>query len=133
MAADPRLVDRAFLVYELAGYDHWSAPHRQINGFGVVGGYRAEAVAGAGSVQVEEISPDWLFHGDNEVHFLPVDENDPIGYRVRQLRIVTFAAASRPPAPALPPPDAAPGARHGGKRAAPRPRPRRRPSRAVRR
>ena len=83
----------------------------------MAGGYRAEAVTGAGSVQVEEISPDWLFQGDNEVHFLPVDENDPVGYKVRQLRIVTFSAVGRPASPALPPPDAAPSARHRSKRA----------------
>ncbi|HTQ43143.1 MAG TPA: hypothetical protein VMI75_10340, partial [Polyangiaceae bacterium] len=85
--ADPRLLERAFLVYELSGLPHFSAAIRQINGFSKQGGFRPEYSA-SGGLQVEEIAPEWLFAGDNEVTFYPVDPADPVGYRVRRVRVV---------------------------------------------
>ena len=81
-----------FLVYELAGLPHFTAAPRQINGFSVLGGFHPELGA-TGGTQVEEISPDWLFQGDNEIRFFPADEQDPVGYRVRKVRIVSVPEA----------------------------------------
>ena len=38
--------------------------------------------------------PDWLFQGDNEVRFYPTDDQDPIGYRVKKVRIVSVPGAN---------------------------------------
>ena len=70
---EPRLMGRTFLVYELAGQPHFTAVPRQINGFSVLGGFHPEMGA-AGGTQIEEISPDWLFQGDNEVRFYPTED-----------------------------------------------------------
>src|SRR5262249_53575179 len=85
---DPSGVDRAFLVYELAGLPHFSAAIRSINGQRALG--RFAVVRGAkGGLQVEEIDPASLKTGANRIQFFPVDEHDPTSYRVRNLRIVT--------------------------------------------
>src|SRR5581483_11369191 len=101
--ADPALLGRAFLVYELTGLASFAAVPRRINGFPVQGGFNPELGAAAG-LQVEEISPEWLFKGDNEIRFLPAAAGDPVGYRVRRLRVVgipgaqpALAAAGRAP------------------------------------
>jgi RHS repeat-associated protein len=88
LRGDPRLMGRTFLVYELTRRPHWSAVRRQVNGFSVQGGFGDESAAGG--VQVEEISPEWLFQGDNQIHFFPGEDGDPIGYGVRRLRIVSL-------------------------------------------
>jgi RHS repeat-associated protein len=93
LETDPRLVERAFLVYELHGLPHWTATRRQINGFSTQGGFGAELGAGSGGLQIEEISPEWLFQGDNEVHFTAADDPDPVGYRVARVRVVAFTRA----------------------------------------
>src|SRR5215471_1591053 len=75
--SEPRLMGRTFLVYDLTGLPHFTAVPRQINGFSVLGGFHPELGA-AGATQIEEISSDWLFRGDNEIRFYPADEKDPV-------------------------------------------------------
>ncbi len=87
LGEDPGLFDRVFLVYELAGLSHFTAAMRTINGNSPMG--RSGATLGApGGLQVEEISSRWLRRGENIVQFLPADESDPVGYQVKNLRIV---------------------------------------------
>ena len=94
---DARAFSRAFLIYQLEGLPHWSAAVRQINGnasqggFGVVRGSR-------GGLQVEEIAPAWLQSGPNEIRFAPADNSDPVGYKVRHVRIVGMSGATAEPA-----------------------------------
>ena len=96
--ADVRAFGRAFLVYELQGLPHWSAALRRINGLSIHG---LAPVAGArGGLQVEEISVGWLRAGPNEVTFFPADPVDPVGYGVRNLRIVAVPPAADAIAPA---------------------------------
>ncbi|TAK33276.1 MAG: hypothetical protein EPO40_00375 [Myxococcaceae bacterium] len=88
---EPRAWTRAFLVYELRGLSHWTAARRAINGLPIEGGH--EPVSGVdGGLQVEEIDPSWLRRGVNTVRFLSVDDRDPVGYRVRALRVVGVVA-----------------------------------------
>jgi RHS repeat-associated protein len=89
-------LSRAFLVYDLEGLPHWSAARRRINGLTVSGG--AHAHRAAGGLQVEEISPSWLRAGTNEIQFLASNPNDPLGYKVRNLRMVVVPAAGDAPA-----------------------------------
>jgi RHS repeat-associated protein len=94
LSGDPRLMGRTFLVYELAGRPHWSAVRRQVNGFSVQGGFGDEQAAGG--LQVEEISPEWLSQGDNEIRFFPGEDADLIGYRVGRVRIVSVPGTNDP-------------------------------------
>ncbi len=87
LTADPRSLARAFLVYELTGLGHFTEPPRQINGLAVRGG-AAPGDAGEGGLQVEEIAPEWLRLGDNEVRFLPFLGAGAPDYGVRHVRIV---------------------------------------------
>jgi RHS repeat-associated protein len=87
-----RTFERAFLVYELEGLAHWSGARRRVNGQQAQGGFHADHTA-RGGLQVEEISPAWLRAGRNEVQFLVANRNDPMGYQVKQLRIVGVPAA----------------------------------------
>lgn len=89
-------LSRAFLVYNLEGLPHWSAARRRINGLTVSGG--AHAHRAAGGLQVEEISPSWLRAGANEIQFLAANPNDPLGYKVKDLRVVVIPAAGDAPA-----------------------------------
>src|SRR6185437_7346779 len=75
---------------------HWSAARRRINGLTVSGG--AHAHRAAGGLQVEEISPSWLRAGTNEIQFLASNPNDPLGYKVKNLRLVVIPAAGDAPA-----------------------------------
>jgi RHS repeat-associated protein len=93
--ADPRLLGRLFLVYELSGLPHFSGAIRQINGYAVQGGFHSDLGA-RGGTQVEEIAPEWLFKGDNEIRFLPVSDADPIGYRVSHVRLVGMPGPAAP-------------------------------------
>ncbi len=98
MNAEPRL-GRAFLVYELDKKAHWTGVARAINGHVVRGGYRAEA-KGLGGVQVEEINPAWLMNGDNKILFESTLTEDPHGYNISSVRVVTVPrGADGPPAP----------------------------------
>ena len=90
-------LERAFLIYELEGLPHWSAVPRQINGQAVQGGFAAGHAAHGGR-QVEEISPDWLRAGQNEIAFLVANHDDPRGYKVKNVRIVGIPAAGNPAA-----------------------------------
>ncbi len=89
---DPRTLVRAFLVYELVGLTHWSAAVREINGQPARGGARLATAAASekpvAGVQVEEIAAAWLRRGTNEFHFRPVNDDDPVGYRVIDLRVI---------------------------------------------
>jgi RHS repeat-associated protein len=88
---DGRTFARAFLVYELEGLSHWSAAVRRVNGQIAQGGFEATR-GGRGGLQVEEIQPGWLRAGVNDIQFLVANQNDPAGYRVRNLRIVGIPA-----------------------------------------
>lgn len=89
-------LSRAFLVYDLEGLPHWSAARRRINGLTISGGVHAHRAAGG--LQVEEISPSWLRAGSNEIQFLASNPNDPLGYKVKNLRVVVIPAAGDTPA-----------------------------------
>ena len=89
-------LSRAFLVYDLEGLPHWSAARRRINGLTVSGGVHAHRASGG--LQVEEISPSWLRAGTNEIQFLASNPNDPLGYKVKNLRVVAIPAAGDTPA-----------------------------------
>ncbi|HET6148600.1 MAG TPA: SpvB/TcaC N-terminal domain-containing protein [Polyangia bacterium] len=91
---DP-LLGRAFLVYELDSKAHWTGVARSINGHIVRGGYRTE-VKGLGGVQVEEINPAWLKRGDNTVLFQPTLREDGLGYRIRNVRVVSVPRGAEP-------------------------------------
>src|SRR5262249_46293576 len=60
LASDPRAYERAFLVYELEGLPHWTFVPRQINGRPTAHVRAGFDNAGAGGLQVEEITPAWL-------------------------------------------------------------------------
>jgi RHS repeat-associated protein len=92
-------LSRAFLVYDLEGLPHWSAARRRINGLTISGGVHAHRAAGG--LQVEEISPSWLRAGTNDIQFLASNANDPLGYKVKNLRVVVVPAAGDAPAYAL--------------------------------
>jgi RHS repeat-associated protein len=89
-------LSRAFLVYDLEGLPHWSAARRRINGLTISGGVHAHRAPGG--LQVEEISPSWLRAGTNEIQFLASNANDPLGYKVKNLRVVVVPAAGDAPA-----------------------------------
>ena len=84
-------LSRAFLVYNLDGLPHWSAARRRINGLAVSGGVHAHRAPGG--LQVEEIAPSWLRAGTNEIQFLGSNANDPLGYKVKNLRVVVLPAS----------------------------------------
>ncbi len=94
LAADPRSLERAFLVYELSGLGHWSEAVRQINGLAVQGGDADDAARKdareirQGGLQVEEIAPSWLRSGDNEIRFFPLGSPGAPDYGVGNVRIV---------------------------------------------
>jgi RHS repeat-associated protein len=90
-----RLFERAFLVYELEGLPHWSAVVRRINWQAPQGGFHAARAARHG-LQVEEISPDWLREGRNELEFIVSDRNDVLGYKVKNARVVGVPASGNP-------------------------------------
>ncbi len=87
LETDPRLLDRAFLVYELEGLVHWTAAVREINGQRAQGGFSASR-KGTGGRQVEEIAAAWLRPGRNTIRFLAPEGMSAASYRVRDLRIV---------------------------------------------
>ena len=87
ISGDPTELERAFLVYDLAGLPHFTAALRSINGERPLGKFGVSRGA-KGGVQVEEIDPALLKAGSNQIQFLPVDDQDPGSYRVRNLRIV---------------------------------------------
>ena len=91
----PRTFERAFLVYELEGLAHWSSVVRRVNWNAPQGGFHAVGVAHKG-LQVEEISPDWLRQGRNELEFLVANVNDLAGYKVKNLRVVGVPADGQP-------------------------------------
>lgn len=91
LSADPRSFARAFLVYELTGVGHFTQAVRRINGSAAHGGEpmsRAHTHVVEGGLQVEEISPEWLRLGTNQVEFLPVPAVGSPEYSVQHLRIV---------------------------------------------
>jgi RHS repeat-associated protein len=88
-----RTFDRAFLVYDLQGLPHWSAVPRRVNGQATQGGFGA-AHAARGGRQVEEISPDWLRAGQNQIAFLVANHDDPKGYKVKNVHVVAIPAAA---------------------------------------
>jgi len=92
LTSDPRSLGRAFLVYELAGMGHFLEPIRQINGLAPRGGSVSSSVLDGspseGGLQVEEIAPEWLRAGDNEIRFLPLSTPGAPDYVVRRVRIV---------------------------------------------
>jgi RHS repeat-associated protein len=88
-----RTFERAFLVYDLEDLPHWSAVPRRINGQSAQGGFGA-AHAARGGRQVEEISPDWLRAGQNQIAFLVANHDDPKGYKVKNVRVVAIPAAA---------------------------------------
>jgi hypothetical protein len=90
---EPSSYERVFLVYELSGLAHFTGAMRAINGKRTVGGHDA-MLGAAGGLQAEEISPAWLVKGANSIQFFPVDESDPVGYRVDKLRIVALPRSS---------------------------------------
>ncbi len=98
LRSNPRALSRAFLVYELTGLGHWTAPVRQINGLAVRGGFRSPSadagIASEGGLQVEEIAPEWLRPGDNEIRFFPLPEAGAPAYSVRAVRVVGVPHAS---------------------------------------
>jgi hypothetical protein len=89
-----RTFERAFLVYELEGMAHWTGVIRRINGQAAQGGFHADHVA-RGGLQVEEISPAWLRAGKNQIDFLVANRNDPLGYKVKHVRIVGVPASGK--------------------------------------
>jgi RHS repeat-associated protein len=102
LAADPRSLARTFLVYELTGLGHFTEVVRQVNGLqprggaplASPGGSAGDSRAQEGGLQVEEISPDWLRVGDNEIRFFPVLDPGGPEYAVRNVRIVGLGRAS---------------------------------------
>jgi RHS repeat-associated protein len=93
LAADPRSFARAFLVYELTGLGHFTEAIRQINGGEPRGGKllansEEATLAEEGGLQVEEIAPEWLHAGTNELRFLPLPSAGSPDYAVRNVRIV---------------------------------------------
>ena len=92
LSADPRSWSRAFLVYELTGLGHFTQAVRQINGLTARGG--VQPARSEGGLQVEEISPEWLKVGDNEVRFLPLPEAGAPDYSVQRVRILATAHGS---------------------------------------
>jgi len=52
-----------------------------VNGFSPQGGFKAELGARGGLAGRGESRPEWLFHGDNEIRFSPVDQADPMATR----------------------------------------------------
>jgi RHS repeat-associated protein len=93
LATDPRGVDRAFLLYELGGLPHFTAARRAINGGPAVGGFGV-ARGAVGGLQVEEIAPGALRAGVNTFRFEPSPADDPVGYRVSKLRVVTTTGSA---------------------------------------
>jgi RHS repeat-associated protein len=89
---DSRAIERAFLTYELDLLPHFSAAMRKINGGPVVGGF-AVSKGAKGGLQVEEISPAGLRKGQNTVEFVPIGDNDPVGYRVGRVKLVVVHTA----------------------------------------
>jgi RHS repeat-associated protein len=90
-----RLFERAFLVYELEGLPHWSAVVRRVNWQAPQGGFHAMHAARHG-LQVEEISPEWLREGRNELEFIVSDRNDLVGYTVKNARVIGIPATGNP-------------------------------------
>jgi RHS repeat-associated protein len=91
LPADPRSWSRAFLVYELTGLGHFTQAVRQINGLTPRGGARPAESGGRtieGGLQVEEISPEWLRLGDNEIRFSPLPDAGAPEYSVQRVRIL---------------------------------------------
>ena len=85
-------IDRAFLIYELAGLPHFTATARSINGQRAIGRFGISHGA-KGGLQVEEISPASLVNGRNRIQFFPADDRRPESYRVSQVRIVAVPPA----------------------------------------
>jgi len=97
LPADPRSWSHAFLVYELTGLGHFTEVVRQINGSTPQGGAvpaRGGGGAVEGGLQVEEISPEWLKLGNNEIRFLPLREAGAPDYSVQRVRILGTGHAS---------------------------------------
>jgi len=92
---DPADIDRAFLIYELAGLPHFTATARSINGQRAIGRFGISRGA-KGGLQVEEIAPASLFGGRNRIQFFPADERNPESYRVSQVRIVAVPRGATP-------------------------------------
>ncbi|MBN2753625.1 MAG: hypothetical protein JXR81_02030, partial [Candidatus Goldbacteria bacterium] len=81
----PADMKRAWLTYEIYGFSHWITAKRAINGKAMQGGW---PLAGAEewSKQSEEINPEWLKKGANEIRFsLPAGYST--GYKVRNVKI----------------------------------------------
>src|SRR5262245_20583499 len=74
---DPRTFKRAYLVYNLNGYAHWSGLARSVNGRAAVDGVLT-APSITWRLQVEEINPEWLVTGTNEITFLLPDGVDTL-------------------------------------------------------
>ena len=94
VANEPRGFSRAFLVYELEGVSHWSGVPRSVNGSDERStlAFPVAKSDGKAGLQVEEINPAWLVHGDNRVVFAPARASVQFGgissYRVSALRLV---------------------------------------------
>ncbi|MCL2448365.1 MAG: hypothetical protein FWD17_05410, partial [Polyangiaceae bacterium] len=84
---EPHTWAHAFLVYELTGIGHFTQAVRQING-GTPRGGAGVTVTSEGGLQVEEIAPEWLRRGENEIRFLPLPQVGAPSYSVRNVRIV---------------------------------------------
>lgn len=80
LAMDPGTLARAFLVWELDGPGHWLGVSRSINGLPSLGaplGDSAEPPRSPG-LHIEEIHPEWLLRGWNEVR-LTAPQDGPRG------------------------------------------------------
>ncbi len=90
LGPDPRLVKRAFLVYDSYNADYPVSPEKRINGLAWTGGFvPASSGMPQWTSQVEEINPAWLVRGDNRVEFRNlVTTRDPSSYFVRDLKVI---------------------------------------------
>ena len=90
LGPDPRLVKRAYLLYDSYNADYPVSPEKRINGLSWSGGFvPTSSDAPAWTSQVEEISPSWLVKGANTIEFRnQITGRDPSSYFIRDCKVI---------------------------------------------
>ena len=89
LQTDPRLVRRAYLLYDAYNADYVITPEKRINGLSWIGGFSTQSAAPQWMSHFEEISPAWLVKGQNSIEFRnQMQRSDPASYFVRDLKVL---------------------------------------------
>ncbi|MEK6699757.1 MAG: SpvB/TcaC N-terminal domain-containing protein, partial [Nitrospirota bacterium] len=89
LQTDPRLVRRAYLLYDAYNADYLITPEKRINGLSWTGGFSTQSAAPQWVSHFEEISPAWLVKGENKIEFRNLmQRSDPASYFVRDLKVI---------------------------------------------